>query len=274
MEINWFTVVAQLLNFLLLVWLMKRFLYQPVLAAIEAREQKIKAQLNDASTQKTEAQAEREQYQQKNVDFDQRKQTLLATAHAEAQAERQQLLDEARQDADTLRAKQATAHQQIQEEMHDDLAQKTRQTVLSLTKKALTDLASAGLEAQALAVFIERLHHLQGTEKQGFIDAFQASARPVQVRSAFALSAEQQAELAAALTALIGTEAACTFTTAPELISGISLSANGYKLAWSVPNYLAELESNLSAATPQRAPAGEPEPEPEPESEPRHHASH
>ena len=43
MLIDWFTVGAQLLNFLILVCLMKRFLYQPVLDAIAAREQKIAA---------------------------------------------------------------------------------------------------------------------------------------------------------------------------------------------------------------------------------------
>jgi len=38
MLIDWFTVVAQVINFLILVWLMKRFLYKPILNAIAARE--------------------------------------------------------------------------------------------------------------------------------------------------------------------------------------------------------------------------------------------
>jgi F-type H+-transporting ATPase subunit b len=58
--IDWFTVGAQLLNFIILVWLMKRFLYQPVLDAIAAREQKIAAQLADVAAAK--AQAHRQQF--------------------------------------------------------------------------------------------------------------------------------------------------------------------------------------------------------------------
>jgi F-type H+-transporting ATPase subunit b len=37
MLIDWFTVGAQVLNFLILVWLLKRFLYGPILDAIDAR---------------------------------------------------------------------------------------------------------------------------------------------------------------------------------------------------------------------------------------------
>jgi F-type H+-transporting ATPase subunit b len=49
MLIDWFTVGAQVLNFLILVWLMKRFLYQPILDAIDAREQRIAAELANAA---------------------------------------------------------------------------------------------------------------------------------------------------------------------------------------------------------------------------------
>ena len=37
MLIDWFTVGAQALNFIILVWLLKRFLYKPILDAIDAR---------------------------------------------------------------------------------------------------------------------------------------------------------------------------------------------------------------------------------------------
>ena len=64
MLIDWFTVGAQLLNFLILVWLMKRFLYQPVLDAIAAREQKIAAELADAAATKAEAHQQQDEFQQ------------------------------------------------------------------------------------------------------------------------------------------------------------------------------------------------------------------
>ena len=60
MLIDWFTVGAQVLNFLILVWLLKRFLYKPILDAIDAREERIAAELADADAKKAEAQKERD----------------------------------------------------------------------------------------------------------------------------------------------------------------------------------------------------------------------
>ena len=50
MLIDWFTVLAQIVNFLILVALMKRFLYGPLIAAIDAREQSIAARLAEGGS--------------------------------------------------------------------------------------------------------------------------------------------------------------------------------------------------------------------------------
>ena len=52
MKINWFTVIAQVINFLMLVWLLKKFLYKPILDAVNEREKKITDQLKDADDKK------------------------------------------------------------------------------------------------------------------------------------------------------------------------------------------------------------------------------
>ena len=107
MLIDWFTVGAQALNFVILVWLMRRFLYKPILDAIDAREKKIAAELADAAAKKAEAKKERDEFQHKNEEFDQQRAALLSKATDEAKAERQRLLDEARKAADALE-RQAT----------------------------------------------------------------------------------------------------------------------------------------------------------------------
>ena len=65
MVIDWFTVGAQLLNFLVLVWLLMRYLYKPVLDAIDAREQRIAAELATAQKLQAQAQVERDSLLQK-----------------------------------------------------------------------------------------------------------------------------------------------------------------------------------------------------------------
>src|ERR1700685_3195890 len=109
MPIDWFTVVAQAVNFLILVWLLKRFLYKPILHAIDEREKGIAAQLSQAEAQKAEAEKVRDDFQHKNEAFEQERAALLKHAADEANAERQRLLDEARKEADALRAKRQDA---------------------------------------------------------------------------------------------------------------------------------------------------------------------
>src|ERR1700688_2739310 len=109
MLIDWFTVGAQALNFLILVWLLKHFLYKPILNAIDARKKDIAAQLADAQAKKADAQKEHDDFQNKNKAFDEQRSALLVKASDEAKTERERLLDEARKAADNLRAVQATA---------------------------------------------------------------------------------------------------------------------------------------------------------------------
>src|SRR5580698_7287174 len=105
MLIDWFTVGAQALNFLILVWLMKRYLYKPVLNAIDAREKLVAAELADAAAKKAEVQKDRDEFQHKNEEFDQQRAALLTKATDEAHAESVRLLAEARKAADALSIK-------------------------------------------------------------------------------------------------------------------------------------------------------------------------
>ena len=105
MLIDWFTVIAQVLNFLILVWLLKRFLYKPILNAIDAREKRIADELANADAKKAEAQKEQDEFKRKNEEFDQQRSALLSKAKDEAKAERQRLMDEARKAASDLSSK-------------------------------------------------------------------------------------------------------------------------------------------------------------------------
>ena len=100
MQINWFTVTAQVINFLILVWLLKRFLYKPVLDAINEREKKIASQLNEAAAKTVEARKESDEFRQKNEAFDAEKKEQMNKVVAETEVKRKALLEEARKEAE------------------------------------------------------------------------------------------------------------------------------------------------------------------------------
>ncbi len=246
MQINWFTVIAQILNFLLLVWLLKRFLYKPILKAIDEREGKIASQIKDAEAKETLAKKEQTEFSEKNEAFDQEKKALMDKAIEEATEERQKLLDVARNDANELRLKLEKALIEMQENMNSDLVQKTQHEVFEIARKTLNDLASVSLEEQSANVFIKHIKALKKEEKQQFIAAFKSGSSPVLVQSAFDLPKKQQTEITSAVNEILGTETKFQFKTVPELISGIELTSNGYKLAWSISEYLNSLQKRIS----------------------------
>src|SRR5271170_7591309 len=166
MPIDWFTVAAQAINFLILVWLLKRFLYKPILRAIDEREKGIATQLAEAEAKKTEAQRERDDFQHKNEAFDQARAALQTKATEEAKAERQRLLDEARKDADSLRVKRQEPLRNEQRNLSQEITRWTQKEVFAITRKTLVDLAATSLEERMGAVFVQRLRALTGSDKE------------------------------------------------------------------------------------------------------------
>lgn len=249
MLIDWFTVGAQLLNFIILVWLMKRFLYQPVLNAIAAREQKIAAQLADAATTKAQAHAQQREYEQKNQAFEQQRVQLMRQASEAASAESERLRTEARQAADMASTARAKALLTDTQELHSEIVRSTQQQVLAISRRVLSDLADVSFEQQACSVFIQRLRAIDSAALAALRTALTATDEhaPALLRSSFALSTEQQAAVQTALDDSFGQAIALQFETAPELLGGIELSANGQKLAWSIAGYLSALSASLAA---------------------------
>jgi F-type H+-transporting ATPase subunit b len=246
MVIDWFTAGAQVINFVILVWLMKRFLYKPILNAIDAREKRIARELADADAEKAEAQKERDAFRHNNEKFDQERIALFDKMKDEARAERQRLFDEARRDADALRAKRRDALERDQQSLKHEITRRTQKEVFAIARKTLRDLAGTSLEAHMSDAFRRRLLEVDRETRESIAKALTASSGPAVVRSAFDLPAEQRSAIQDALNEAFTADIHVRFETAPHLIGGIEIVANGQKVAWSIADYLASLEKSVN----------------------------
>jgi F-type H+-transporting ATPase subunit b len=260
MLIDWFTVGAQTLNFLILVWLMKRYLYQPILHAIDQREQRIAAELADAYAKEAEAQQIRDEFLQKNAEFDQQRAALFQQASDEANAERLRLFDTARQAADALSAQRQKALRNDAHNLNQSISRRIQQEVFAIARKAFLDLADTSLEERLSEVFIRRLAEMDVQTRQGFAEALETASEPAVVRCAFDLPVQQRATIQNALNESFSSEIKLRYETAPNLIGGIEFSVNGWKLAWSLADYMCSLEKQVSELfTEQSTPPAKPE---------------
>ncbi len=246
MLIDWFTVGAQVLNFVLLVWLMKRFLYQPVLDAIATREKRIADQIADAARQQAQATAERKTLADKNTAFDQQRAGLLEQARTDAKAETKRLENEARQAATALATQREQALATQAAHLQQLIAGRAAQEVFAVARKTLTELANVDLESRMVEVFTRYLNGLPAAAKDQFATALKQSADAAVVRSHFDLAPAQQAAIQEAINIAFSAGVPLRFETAASTVCGIELSAGGQKLTWTIAGYLRDLEQNVA----------------------------
>jgi F-type H+-transporting ATPase subunit b len=111
-------------------------------------------------------------------------------------------------------------------------------------------------------VFIRRLREMDGKAKTGLAKALKTASEPAVLRSAFDLPAKQRAAIQIALNETFSAKIHVRFVTAPDLISGIELTTNGQKVAWSITDYLMSMEKGVDELLKEKdKPKGSPKPE-------------
>jgi F-type H+-transporting ATPase subunit b len=175
-------------------------------------------------------------------------------------------LEEARKTAEALRVKQQQMLIDDTRNLNQAISKQIEQEVFAIARNVLSDMATTSLEERLGEVFTRRLKQLDGPAKEQLAQAIKTASDPVVVRSAFDLPADQQAVIKNALNETFSVEVKVRFETAPDLISGIELTTNGQKLAWSIADYLVSLEKNVNEILNKQA---KPEPAHEIQSPPK-----
>lgn len=247
MRIDWLTVIAQIVNFLVLVWLLKRFLYQPVVDAMARREARIESRLEDARAREAEAESEAEAYRERSATLEQEREQRLEETREAARQEKRRLVEEARSEVDQLRERWLGQLRREQDEFRKGLKSELAAAVAAAARAALSDLADSGLEERVAEVLLRRVEGLPTEERERLL----GSAEPLRISSAFELGEASRERLRQALDAPGGLE----FAVDASLGFGIVIRAPDYKLEWTAASYLGELEARLGELL--ATPAGE-----------------
>lgn len=240
MQIDLFTLVAQIVNFIILLILLRIFLYKPVVNAMNEREEKIAARLQEAEEKRQQAEQEAQKYQQKRAEINEERDRVLAEAREQAEARRKELFSDLRADVDEQREQWHRAIQQEKERFLRELQERTETQVIDVVRRTLDELADAELEAQ----MIQRFTREVDTHSDKIADAMDSDQREVVVHSAFELSDEQRERISSALNKhLNGVDV--NFDRDAELVCGLRLETGTYHIGWNVKQYLDALEKRL-----------------------------
>ncbi len=249
MHVDWFVLFAQLVNFLILLYLLKRFLYTRIIGAMNEREAKMVARFEEAARLKREAEEAARAYEEKNAALQGQAEKLLNEAREAANRRQKELMDSARREVDAIRQRWVETVLQEKAAFLDSLRQRTGKEVYATARRILAELADADIEEKMVAVLSERIRSLDPQAREKIRRALEDSEEGVRVHSAFPLPPEDRERLAAAIRELSGKpETAISYQESPELISGIELLAPGHRIAWSVSDYLERLEESFDRA--------------------------
>jgi F-type H+-transporting ATPase subunit b len=247
MLIDWFTVGAQIVNFLILVLLLKHFLYGRIVRAMEAREARIAEQAREAEADRARARREAEILEEKTALLESERRNRFEQTEAEAREYRARLTGEARDEVNQLKAQWSEALTRQQDHFVQELKRNCAEQLCEMARRALADLADAALERQVLRTFLRMVE--SDTAGQEPLRAALGSAKtPVTISSSFSISKEERAETAQRLRESLVGEREILFEEDPALTCGIQLRGNSHVLSWNVAAYIDALAEELREA--------------------------
>ena len=253
MHVDWFVFFAQIVNFLILVYLLKRFLYGRIIKAMDTREAKIAARFEEAEALRKEAEKSAILFEEKNKALSEKQEELLNQVVQAADNRRKELMEKARQDVDAVRERWQDTILREKDSFLQDLRQRAGKQIYVITRRLLTDMADADLEERMVSVFLKRVESLNDTEKNTLKESIVQADKGIIIQSAFSISPPLREKIQEALRRFSDGMPEISYETTPEIVSGVELRAHGHKLAWSLGDYLETLEEGFAHALMEEA---------------------
>ncbi|MGO9147188.1 MAG: hypothetical protein ACLQDF_12530 [Desulfomonilia bacterium] len=242
MHIDWFVLLAQIINFLILVFLLKYFLYNRILGAIDARESRIASQFSEAERLKAQAQQSADAYDEKNRELKDKAEELMNQAQKASEHEKEQLMDKVREEVDQVRRRWYETLSREKKAFLEDLRRRAGTYIYDTIRHVLADMANEDLEERMVQVFTERIREMSQEQQDKLKDSLKAGGSLIVVRSAFALIPDQKKRIEEAIRPYVAPKVPIRYEVSGAIGAGIEMMAHGYKVSWSIEDYLASLE--------------------------------
>lgn len=247
MLIDWFTVVAQIINFLVLVALLKRFLWGRLVHAIDEREKRVADRLSSAEETKKQAEQQMEQIRSQKLELNQKRDLMIAEAKRDADALKNEMMQEVRE---AVRQQESKWHEDLEHERANFLNVVRRRAateILGVVRRALADLASSDVQHCAIEAFLDKLRTVDVAALRDLSNGELA------VRSAQEIPGETREKIQKVLQERLGAAVRLKFERAAEMSWGIELRGKGRRIGWNPESYLDSLQENLKDALERRA---------------------
>lgn len=243
MSVDWFTTGAQIINFLILIWLLKKWLFKPIIEAMEQREQGLASRLQQAESKMSEAQDLKNQYEDHLQQLQIEKDQVLTQARQQAETEKALLLQRLSEEIQQKKTQFDAEIQKQQQELAPFISRTIAEKSLALSRKTLTQLADQTLEQRIIEHFLHYLSSLPNDEQLSIKQALGKDTLAVIV-TGFKTDIATQQKIQTWFDS-IQPSAKLVFEQRDYLLSGIALEIDGRSWEWNIDRYLTELGTEL-----------------------------
>lgn len=246
MLIDWFTTAAQIINFLILVFLLKHFLYGPIIRAMDRREQKITDRLSEAQASKKEAERQKSEFEDQLRELQQQKDSILTEAREKAETERKEMQQDFRRQMEETRHRWQQELARQQQRFLDDLRKRVIDQVLEIASRALGELADQELQGKMVAVFIRHLKEIDEKTVDRLRQSLAEKDPQMTVTSVFDLDPTSRQQLTSAVHDIFGSSIQVRYRQDEQLLAGMKLSSSNEVIGWNLEEYVAGLREEIS----------------------------
>ena len=259
MHIDWFVFAAQIVNFLILVALLKFFLYDRIVKAMDARQAGIASRLDEAERLRDEARARILELEEKNQELRDKTEEILNQANRDADAERGRLMALVGQEAQQSRQRWRESLLRERQVFFEELRMKAGMFIFGTIRRILKDLADEDLEDRMVQVFTGLIKGMDAGQQELLRRSLDSGTPMITLKSAFELKPDQRGRILDAIGPYVSKDVSFRYEVSDSPLTGIELMTHWYKLAWSIGDHLAALEEDFNRALREEIPEELPE---------------
>ncbi len=248
MNINWSTVFFQIVNFLIIVWILKKYLFKPVLSAMEKREKIIQDRLKDAESAKKLADRERQNLKVKVFELEKSKNDILAEAYKNMEAEQEKIMADFNIDMQNKRKLFQKNIEEEREQLRLSIKDLAGETMLNSISFALKDLANYDVQVAIFNNFIAKIIKAE-IEKVDELKKFYQKSKKIVLVSSFVIDDNQKNIFIEAMEKLLGEKPkSIEFKQDANLLCGMEVISDSLLISFGLDNYINQLKVSLDKA--------------------------
>ncbi|MGC9325225.1 MAG: hypothetical protein ACP5G0_10815 [Desulfomonilia bacterium] len=255
MHIDWFILFAQIVNFFILVFLLKYFLFDRIIQAMDKREADIESRWNDAERMRKEAAETSHACDLRSQSLDEQAQEMLNRARKKAEEEKEALINKARNEVDQTQKRWYETLALERKTFLENLRRRSGMYVYETVRRVLTDLANSELEDRIVQSFVHRISQIDEESLRPFRETRKAKGVRIIIKTSFPLSGDHRSSIEKTVRDRMNVSFPITYEVAPQIVSGIEMMLGGHKLSWSIDDYLENLEERFSQTLKEELPS-------------------